>query len=92
MEQQHDEPLAKKKNERKNDNKKVDWLQCIKCLNWLHVTCIMYGEVCNICSRLNLRLFFRDANTAASLLFLPHYWERKKFVYVFLELKFIFGF
>lgn len=35
--------------------KKDDWLQCIKCLEWLHESCTMYAEQCNICSRAELR-------------------------------------
>ncbi|KAF2901596.1 hypothetical protein ILUMI_04593 [Ignelater luminosus] len=44
------------------NTKKVDWLQCLKCLKWLHETCTMYGKVCNICSREEVRN--NNTNTA----------------------------
>ncbi|XP_076666099.1 uncharacterized protein LOC143367808 [Andrena cerasifolii] len=29
----------------------VDWLKCIDCSKWMHKTCTMYGDRCNICGR-----------------------------------------
>lgn len=31
--------------------KSVDWICCIKCNNWLHETCTLYVNMCNICKR-----------------------------------------
>lgn len=64
-----DEPLVKKSKEQQNKvylcvecfeeyyktTKKVDWMECIQCKKWLHVSCTMYGDLCNICSRENMR-------------------------------------
>ncbi|CAH1974319.1 unnamed protein product [Acanthoscelides obtectus] len=62
-------PMKRAKNDGHDDNeylcvecyepyeqttKKEDWLKCLKCQKWLHETCTMYGEVCNVCSRQKL--------------------------------------
>lgn len=30
---------------------KVDWIKCLNCAKWMHESCTMYGNLCNICGR-----------------------------------------
>ncbi|XP_071651807.1 uncharacterized protein [Temnothorax longispinosus] len=34
---------------------KVNWIQCIKCNKWLHETCTLYYNICNLCKRMELK-------------------------------------
>ncbi|XP_071562383.1 uncharacterized protein [Temnothorax nylanderi] len=34
---------------------KVNWIQCIKCNKWLHKTCTLYYNICNLCKRMELK-------------------------------------
>ncbi|XP_076667036.1 uncharacterized protein LOC143368330 [Andrena cerasifolii] len=29
----------------------IDWLKCMDCGKWMHKTCTMYGDRCNVCGR-----------------------------------------
>jgi len=33
----------------------ADWIQCISCKKWLHETCTMYINTCNICKRIEFK-------------------------------------
>ncbi|XP_054706771.1 uncharacterized protein LOC129216581 [Uloborus diversus] len=33
----------------------VDWIKCVKCQKWLHESCTMYGNLCNVCGKTKIR-------------------------------------